>query len=102
MIKVEELEFFVVQMVSLVNVLSNGYAYESCSVVSNFLPPPGLYSPWNSPGQNTGVGRGSSQPRNQTQISCIAGGFFIIRATKEALDSYVMKNHLPAGLAVNF
>ena len=56
MIKVEELEFFVVQMVPLVNVLSNGYAYESRSVVSNFLPPHGLYSPWNSPGQNTGVG----------------------------------------------
>ena len=39
-----------------------------------------VYSPWNSPGQNTGVGsfpfsRGSSQPRDQTQVSCIAGGF---------------------------
>ena len=29
---------------------------ESCSVMSNSLPPHGLYSPWNSPGQNTGVG----------------------------------------------
>ena len=29
---------------------------ESCSVVSNSLWPNGLYSPWNSPGQNTGVG----------------------------------------------
>ena len=28
----------------------------SCSVVSNFLRPHGLYSPWNSPGQNTGIG----------------------------------------------
>ena len=27
-----------------------------CSVVSNSLQPHGLYSPWNSPGQNTGVG----------------------------------------------
>ena len=27
----------------------------SCSVVSNSLRPQGLYSPWNSPGQNTGV-----------------------------------------------
>ena len=26
------------------------------SVVSNSLQPHGLYSPWNSPGQNTGVG----------------------------------------------
>ena len=29
---------------------------ESHSVVSNSLWPHGLYSPWNSPGQNTGVG----------------------------------------------
>ena len=29
---------------------------ESCSVISNSLWPHGLYSPWNSPGQNTGVG----------------------------------------------
>ena len=27
--------------------------------------------------------RGSSQPRDQTQISCIAGGFFTIWATRE-------------------
>ena len=29
---------------------------ESCSVVSAFLRLLGLYGPWNSPGQNTGVG----------------------------------------------
>ena len=29
---------------------------ESHSVMSNTLRPYGLYSPWNSPGQNTGVG----------------------------------------------
>ena len=29
---------------------------ESCSVVSNSLRPHGLYRPWNSPHQNTGVG----------------------------------------------
>ena len=29
---------------------------ESCSTVSNSLRPHGLYSPWNCPGQNTGVG----------------------------------------------
>ena len=28
---------------------------ESCSVVSDSLRPHGLYNPWNSPGQNTGV-----------------------------------------------
>ena len=30
--------------------------YESFSVVSDSLQPHGLYSPWNFPGQNTGVG----------------------------------------------
>ena len=30
-------------------------ACESCSVMSNSLWSHGLYSPWNSPGQNTGV-----------------------------------------------
>ena len=29
--------------------------------------------------------RGSSRPRDQTQFSCIAGGFFTVRATREAL-----------------
>ena len=29
---------------------------ESCSVVSDALRPHGLYNPWNSPGQDTGVG----------------------------------------------
>ena len=31
-------------------------AHESRSIVSDSLRPHGLYSPWNSPGQNTGVG----------------------------------------------
>ena len=48
--------------------------------MSNSLQPHGLYSPWNSPGQNTGVGSLSllqgkrSQPRDQTQFSLVAGG----------------------------
>ena len=94
---------------------------EGFSVVSESLQPHGLYRPWNSPGQNTGVGsisllqeifptqgsnpglphcrwilhqlghkgsprmlewvaypfsRGSSQPRNWSRVSCIAGRFF--------------------------
>ena len=61
----------------------------SCSLLSDSLWPHGLYSPWNSPGQNTGVGsllvflfsRGSSQPRDQTQASWIAGRFFTSWAT---------------------
>ena len=39
--------------------VQNGRTYsesESHAVVSNSLQPHGLYSPWNSPGQNTGVG----------------------------------------------
>ena len=32
------------------------YESESPSVMSYSLQPHGLYSPWNSPGQNTGVG----------------------------------------------
>ena len=44
---------------------------ESHSVISDFLRPHELYSPWNSPGQNNGVGshsiplpKESSQPRD--------------------------------------
>ena len=99
--------------------------------MSNSLRPHGLYSPWNSPGQNTGVGslsplqgifptqgsnpgfphcgqiryqlshKGnsrilewvaypfpsrSSQPRNWTRVSCIAGRFFTNWAIREAPD----------------
>ena len=98
--------------------------------MTNSLRPRGVYSPWNSPGQNTGVGSlsllqgifptqglnpglvhcgqilyqlshkgssrilewvaypfasGSSQPRNWTGVSCIAGGFFTNWAMREAL-----------------
>ena len=103
----------------------------SRSVVFYSLRPHGLYSSWNSPGQDTGVGslslfqrifptqglnpgllqcrwilyqlshkgrlrilewvalpffRGSSQPGNQTRVSCIAGGFFTNWAIREALS----------------
>ena len=109
---------------------------ESLSVVSNSLRPHGIYSPWNSPGQNTGVGslsllqgifptqglnpslphcrqslyclshqgsprilewvaypfsRESSQPRNQTGVSCIAGGFFSNWAIREADRRQIFK-----------
>ena len=98
---------------------------ESCSVLSDSLQPHGLYSSWNSPGWNTGVGscsflqvifpaqglnpgllhcrqilhqlshKGSpripgwvaypfsSQSRNWTGVSCIAGGFFTNWAIRE-------------------
>ena len=103
---------------------------ESCSVVSNSLQPHGLHSPWNSTGQNIGVGSlyllqgifptqgsnsgllhcrqilyqlshkgsprtlewvayplssGSSQPRNRTGVSCVAGRFFTNWTIREAL-----------------
>ena len=102
---------------------------ESHSVVSDSLQLHGLYSPWNSPGQYSGVGslsllqeifsnqgsnpglphcrrilyqlshkgsprtlewvaypfsRGSSRPKNWTEVSCIAGRFFTNWAIREA------------------
>ena len=52
------------------------------------LRPHALYSPWNSPGQNTGVSsfpfsRESTQPKDQAQVSCIADSFFTSWATGE-------------------
>ena len=64
---------------------------ESHSVVANSLRHHGLYSPWNSPGQNTEVGsvlfsEGSSKPRDQTQVSHTAARFFTSWATREAQE----------------
>ena len=60
---------------------------ESCSVVSDSLRLHGLYSPWNSSGQNTGVHslsllQGILQPRDQTQASHNASWFFTSWATR--------------------
>ena len=41
---------------SLPGSLSMEFSRQEYSVVSDSLRPHGLYSPWNSPGQNTGVG----------------------------------------------
>ena len=105
------------------------YESESRSFMFDSLQPHGLYSPWNSPGQNIAVGSlsllqgifptqgsnpglphcrrilyrlspkgsprilawvaypfssGSSWPRNQTRVSCIAGEFFTNWANREA------------------
>ena len=61
---------------------------ESRSVVSNSLWPHGLYTSWNSLGQNTEVGSLSllqgifpTQELNFTQVSCIAGRFSASWAT---------------------
>ena len=71
---------------------------ESCSVMSDFSWPHGLYSPWNSPGQKTGVfpflfSRESSQPRDWTQVSHIAGRFFTSWGTREALGTKGRSNN---------
>ena len=65
-----------------------------CLVVSDSLQlhglsPTRLLCPWISPGKNTGVdshsfSRGSSQARDQTQISYTARRFFTVWATREA------------------
>ena len=61
--------------------VANPYIHEKkvevAQVVSDSLRPHGLYSPWNSPGQNTGVGSLSLlQGLFPTQVSRIAGGCF--------------------------
>ena len=65
---------------------------ESGSGVSDSSQPHGLHSLWNYPGQNTGVDsfslpRGSSQTRDQTQLSHIEGGFFTSWAIRKAHNS---------------
>ena len=62
---------------------------DSLSIVSNSLWSHWLY--WNSPDQNTEwvafpFSRQSSQPRDQTQVSRIVGGFFTSWATREAQE----------------
>ena len=58
-----------------------------------------LLCSWYSPGENTGVGctpfsRASSQPRDQTQVSCIADGSFTVWASRETKSTY--QNQRPA------
>ena len=65
---------------------------QSCSTLCNPMDCvlPGSSVHGDSPGRNIGVGcmpssRGSYQLRNQTGVSCIAGGFSTSRVTWEAL-----------------
>ena len=72
-------------MKTLTTVLNVGWTLESLecesrSVMSDSSQPRGLYSPWNSPGQNTGVGslsllQGIFSTQGSTQVSRIAGSF---------------------------
>ena len=68
---------------------------ESCSVIFNSLRLHGLYSPWNSPCQNTGVGSLSllqqiflTKELNRG-LSCIASRFFTNWAIREVLSVMV-------------
>ena len=75
--KQKMIESWGIYLMSLLDTLESESERASRSVMSDSLR---LYSPWNSPGQNTGVGslsllQGSSQPRDRTQVSSIAGGF---------------------------
>ena len=56
--------------------------------MSDSLQPHGPYSPWNSPGQNTGVGslsllQGISPTQGSNPVSRITGEFFSSWATRE-------------------
>ena len=64
---------------------------------------------WNSPGKNAGsiVGsipfsRGSSQPRDWTRISCIAGRFFTIWVTREALYTWANNDGSIKSISLEF
>ena len=56
------------------------------------LRPHGFYSPWNSPGQNTGVGslsplQGIFPDQGSTCVSCTTCGFFITEPPKKIFSS---------------
>ena len=76
---------------------------ETHSVMSDSLWPHGLYSPWNSLGQNTGVYslsllQGIFPTRDWTQVSCIAGRFFTRWATRGGVGGACSNIHLNAGV----
>ena len=60
---------------------------ESCSVMSDSLRPRGLYSPWNSLGQNTGVGSLSLLQRiKPSQASHITGDSLPVEPWEKPLE----------------
>ena len=58
------------------------------------LYPSRILWPWNSPGKNTGVPtsllQGIFQTRTPTQVFCIAGRFYTVWATREALSFWML------------
>ena len=86
-------------------ILEEGCESESHSVMSNSLRPHGIYSPWNSPGQNTGLGSLSllqgifpTQGSNPTHVSLIAGRFFTSWATGKPKNTGVGRLSLLQGI----
>ena len=72
---------------------------ESQSFVSNSLRPHGLYSPWNSPSHNTGVGSLSLlQGIFPTQVSHTAGGFFFFFLPAEPQGKLVREGSARMGI----
>ena len=74
--------------------------------MSDSLRPHGLYSPWNSPGQNTGVGNPSLlqeifPTQGLNKVSRIAGGFCTSQATREAQKSIFFAKSWPLPINVN-
>ena len=68
---------------------SESEKWKSCPTLCNSMD----YSPWNSPGQNAGVGslsllQGIFPTQDQTQVSHIAGGLFTSWATREAQEHW--------------
>ena len=91
---------------SLMTIGSNLDVRESPLVVSNSFQSCELHSPWNSPGQNTGMGslffsRGFSQPRDGIQVFCIAGEIFTSWATKGRLKIDVKRGSSPHIIKIN-
>ena len=66
---------------------------ESCPIMSDSLRPRGLYSPWNSLGQNTGVGSLSLLQRiKPSQASHIAGDSLSAEPWEKPLEEKAMTN----------
>ena len=83
--------------------LYSEWVSESRSVVSDSFRHHVLYSPWNFPGQNAGVGslsllQGIFPTQRLNQVSRIAGGFFISWTTREAQEYW---NGLPIPSSVD-
>ena len=79
------------QAISMLNILNFFIEFWRWKVKKCVALSKCLYSPWNSPGQSTGVGslsllQGIFPTRVQTQVSCIASEFFTSWATREAQE----------------